>query len=1836
MNKNKSNTVQKLMSAFILWCLVAGGLLGVLTTQVGSGAEPEQPAPSFLPATIAGYVELRDRIYNASYALDITGTLKLVNTTLNFLQDGSTDFYIHVNGGNLILENSTITTGATPVAAWDPLFEIEFDGGMLEMTRNSVLAFPGWLNMTNALVYVNDSWITGLKPADIPADYPERFTTFLGVVTEWWRNPMWYPVGLTDPLNDGPIMSFVNCEATIADSRIDELYENSEYTLPTYTVSILPDNVWTNGTGNRANVISEGDGYISLNGYPQTIFVDDFNTSSLIDESWVFLQSVVLNVVYTNPDYTTLPAYEFNDNFYYSVPGDFSNRVAFPIEENQTTNYYAYVDLLSYVNTVNSISQLNVSYTSHDDNAVSGVDSFLIDLIQLDVTYSFLTQPTSIYLDATDMTVMNSYIGVDWADDSIYFGRKNAFNLVNNSNLYLYGTSICWDEAGVGQSNVADFLEIPPSTDPADYPNYMPFRTYSGSEVYFYKWNEVTVVDKYGKAVEGALVDAAPNFTNTTLVDMVAAINDHADYADATWVAAKTRATDYMERVYGVAFDELSITGANGRAMIPMLTTFINQTNYPNGDHVGEYDLNVSFGTNYTYAVGDFMPFPNTQPAHNLIQVPVSLDGLALERPFGSTGLIVNATTGSLFRGGDGQPYPIDDFIVVEDSETLTITDALVSMRYSGSAPFHIIVRDSARLVLNNVALTSDSPITIHVMDDASLSMSSSSTGANPAVSIIAYDNANVTLNKATLGGYLGTAPDANVTLWASSTSFGQALSDFTGTSKAYLIGCYPSIEISPSEQAEVWIYRWAEITVVGGLTNPVNPLANANVWLTSNYTQLSRNGVTNSTGVYRVPLLSDYLRYDPYSEVVVPFYCGFYSALVQYRLDPSTPLRTKTFSIGLSKYPAMTQNNDATYKTTVVLGDVLPDLTPTAFTIEPLEANNTVGRGNKVWFNATISNLGDAKATNVVVQFIDDRVTTPIQFTNLSMGPLTHWNISFVHSWDYSTDRGLHNITLKVDPFNTVKEYDETNNEDYIDVTVLSRPDLAIRYPATDVWADAYPLVNRSFNIYARVWNNLGDIPAENVTVSFHDLTLNRLLGEVPLLSVPNGESSVVATLTLPATTFTVNNTYSIFVAIDEANEIQEVNEDNNNNSASLFSLRVYQYPDLAITSLEVIEGTSTAVIFAGGGTPITETNNRTMVTLRARVLNQGELHATNVYVDFYDGTTFINRSSNTIVSITSGNSGYAILVWEARTTDLQQVHNLRAIARAAGVSDSDPATRTLTVYDNRPDLAITDIVLANNATHVTDGNPFYLNVTFTNNGIGDAHDVVIQVYASEEDWNATTLLRPQGRLNNTEIATLEAGETMTLSMRCSSIVAGTQRLFVVVDPDFNSTDTIPYDGITPIYGDIEEYSELNNNATLSVLAIMPQLRIILQLPAIGGNVFTEGEQSSILITGLVVRVDNPSQGVRDIPIVIDAGTGPVTVISGDGGFFTTYLAITQPGNYTLRASGDDISEVQSWFRIDVEEIFPWWIIILIIIIVVAVILGITAYLYFVGLGKTVQCGECGAFIPEGAAKCPKCGVEFETEVAKCSVCGAWVPIDVKNCPDCGTEFTVGTEDLEDYEAKMKRQFEDVVRKFREKAKQELGPEFTETEFQAWWAKQPTFITFDQWLKEEEEMKRMGSRPCPVCEMENSVTAKICHKCGSVMGESEKAPPKKPEGKMPPAGKAPEAAKPAAAPAQQAQAPPKQQAAPPAQTPAAAAPAGAAQQPAAAPAPAKPAQPGKKGCPSCGMEVGVNEKACPICSYTFPETPGGGDATRRIIRKPIKKIVRKPGEGGGDQQQSQ
>ena len=51
--------------------------------------------------------------------------------------------------------------------------------------------------------------------------------------------------------------------------------------------------------------------------------------------------------------------------------------------------------------------------------------------------------------------------------------------------------------------------------------------------------------------------------------------------------------------------------------------------------------------------------------------------------------------------------------------------------------------------------------------------------------------------------------------------------------------------------------------------------------------------------------------------------------------------------------------------------------------------------------------------------------------------------------------------------------------------------------------------------------------------------------------------------------------------------------------------------------------------------------------------------------------------------------------------------------------------------------------------------------------------------------------------------------------------------------------------------------------------------------------------------------------------------------------------------------------------------------------------------------------CPACEAALPEGAAKCPDCGLVIgATETAECPACETDVPADAEKCPNCGAEF--------------------------------------------------------------------------------------------------------------------------------------------------------------------------------------------------------------------------------------
>src|SRR5437667_444127 len=337
-----------------------------------------------------------------------------------------------------------------------------------------------------------------------------------------------------------------------------------------------------------------------------------------------------------------------------------------------------------------------------------------------------------------------------------------------------------------------------------------------------------------------------------------------------------------------------------------------------------------------------------------------------------------------------------------------------------------------------------------------------------------------------------------------------------------------------------------------------------------------------------------------------------------------------------------------------------------------------------------------------------------------------------------------------------------------------------------------------------------------------------------------------------------------------------------------------------------------------------------------------------------------------------------------------------------------------------------------------------------------------------------------------------------------------GAHTLMLVVDPD----NTINEGGTA---------QESNNFANITLNVQPPPAGFTALLTPSAGQSVVSG--SALSVTGYVR--DSGSQGIGGVVLNIELRSGATVLatnstMSDSNGLFVGTITVpqsTQDGSYTIVATpattliqpdsrAISVQRSSSFLFQQVPILgIQWWLFLVILAAAAAVAIGVSLYWKVYGLGKMVECGECGAFIPEDATTCPKCGVEFERDMAKCPNCQAWIPVDVKQCPECGVEFATGEVEMVDYEEKMRLQYDEVVSKLRQEASRQLGRDLSDRDFQDWWKKQPTFVTFEDWLREEEEMRKMGSKPCPTCGTLNSVTATVCHKCGSLMRETARPP---------------------------------------------------------------------------------------------------------------------------------
>lgn len=474
------------------------------------------------------------------------------------------------------------------------------------------------------------------------------------------------------------------------------------------------------------------------------------------------------------------------------------------------------------------------------------------------------------------------------------------------------------------------------------------------------------------------------------------------------------------------------------------------------------------------------------------------------------------------------------------------------------------------------------------------------------------------------------------------------------------------------------------------------------------------------------------------------------------------------------------------------------------------------------------------------------------------------------------------------------------------------------------------------------------------------------------------------------------------------------------------------------------------------------------------------------------------INQDGSSIATITWDTDGYSVgshfvnIVISDQTTPKGSVV----------INDQTPTSvqRAIEIRE-KPILSLSDIQFFDrDGNEITDGTASFqdritLSTTVENDG-GTAFSVDVTFWIGEPGAGSS-------QIGGNVTVTIERYDNTTATLVW--LVDGVQQ-----DNTYDIYAAVNY------YDWVPEDDKTDNTMSAQLLITPPVITIQLDLP----DTIKVKPGEEFIVKGLATFTDTTEgyTGQVEIRILRNGNlVGSVnyaTPAAANGYFLETITAPSQEGDYVVevRVTGTNYAdstnlEVKEEVGIWDQEVFagiPLWILLLLIIGVIIAILIVGLIIGRLGLGKLVECGECGAFIPEGEKMCPKCGTVFETDLARCSECGSWIPIKKKSCPECGAVFAGLEKEKKDYIERMKLQYVEFVDQFRPEAVKDLGKGMTHEAFKAWWKANPKYVGFEQWLQMEEEKKKGRTIACPSCGTINAMSAKICLKCGSLFGKEE------------------------------------------------------------------------------------------------------------------------------------
>lgn len=686
------------------------------------------------------------------------------------------------------------------------------------------------------------------------------------------------------------------------------------------------------------------------------------------------------------------------------------------------------------------------------------------------------------------------------------------------------------------------------------------------------------------------------------------------------------------------------------------------------------------------------------------------------------------------------------------------------------------------------------------------------------------------------------------------------------------------------------------------------------------------------------------------------------------------------------------------------------------------------ITREDQFIITANIRNIGGSSASDINVRF----------YLNSFENPIGDYTIGYIQEGDTGLailpwsvmDEGPRKIYVYVDPNNNISESDEKNNWNETSVKIVKKADLEIQ--DKDILVQTEPVPNSvNVTVFASV-RNKGETDAYDVIVRFfyqkkgsdvrtqiggdiiiETFTWNTILNISVIWNIDTGGD------------------YDIIVKVIPTDE--DLDETMSNNEGITKDIHVLKKADLIINSSEITVDPSTVIgLFES-------------FTITVPVYNDGDSNIRNARIGFYEGEPAVGgKLLEEIVIDPFKNGTREDAVYTGHPSLFPSgpdgTHSIYIVADHKNeiIEENEfnnIGTIDIIVKTIEADLAFPDDVFVLNGEAVIEGimptfnNGSTIDVSFTisNEGYLDAINFTVDVFDGDPDANGKKIF-------NVTIDHL--GFSSELVINLTSWIpdrSGERDLYVELNRNrlinetqyknnaANITIKILESELSLISTDII-FSTKNLNAgdNLDIHALVENKGEIPQLVKV---VFFDEDPDTNDDNNLDKNVDQYIVG--EINININPGlrgnatTTYENILEGTYKFYVwvdpyNVIPESNDGNNLAESSYVTVGAKSEDKEEDELDFFMIMSLLMIIIIVVVIIVVV----YFMVIVKKrketmAECSECGNLMPLDATVCEKCGAEFTDEV-ECGECGAIMSVTDTTCPECGAEFKKALDESE------------------------------------------------------------------------------------------------------------------------------------------------------------------------------------------------------------------------------